>query len=147
MGETILQDVAAMTSASTTALVCLECLSPLPEPSSVCETCGLPLCCTGPRHQPECRLLSAEANQNLPPISPSSSLYLTVSTIRLLHLRHQDPARWSLVSRLMDHPEHRRNNPSWGATIRAIVTNIQSRGGDVSEAEVERAVGVLLTNS
>ena len=101
--------------------------------------CNLPLCCSGPLHQAECDVISDQPAGN----ELSSSLYLTVSVIRLLSLKKKDPERWKLVETLMDHLEERRKQPKWNKLVKDVKENIARHSKD----DVEKVVGILLTNS
>ena len=137
-GEVIIEDKAAMIGPACREKVCLECLAPVAEDTK-CSSCGLPLCCEGPRHHMECQVLRGWKGSN------NLSLYLAVCVIRGLAI---DSCTHERVDKLMDHLEERQNDDSdddWDC--KNTMDQLGKCGMKHSRQAMERMAGIFLTNN
>merc|ERR1711892_240771 len=138
-GEIVIEDNAAMIAPAAGHLVCLECFSPV-SGDTKCGKCSLPLCCKGPRHKVECGLMAKWSGER------TSSLYLSVAVLRLMAVGSKT---WELVDSLMDHLEERKceaGDVDWKKVDKNVIRYLKKGGVEQTEAALERAAGIILTN-
>lgn len=117
----------------------------------VCSQCNLPVCeemCEkGEEHSKECKVLSRAAVK-VEDMSQPHKVYWCITTLRLLRYRHQDPDRYAIVERMMDHNEEHSKEDAWSTYREAVVDFLRQQCDfQMSEEEIFHALGVLDVNS
>jgi len=141
-GEVIIEDKAAMIGPACRENVCLECLAPIPKDTK-CQSCGLPLCCEGPRHKLECEVMKGWK------IESNLSLYMAVGVVRGLTV---DSFTQELIYGLMDHIEDRRDDDGkeewdWKNVEVQVIDRLLACGVKHDKLAMERLAGIYLTNN
>ena len=148
--ELVIEDT-ALVAGPKIAAVCLGCLTKVTG-DIVCSRCQWPMCSVecqeSPRHRLECEIL---ASRGLVPSIQNGrcGLYPCITVLRVLLLKVSDPQGWTLIQRMMDHWQERREDPKIQGGIKVMETLFKQRLGLdwIEKEDVEHAYGVLKTNA
>ncbi|XP_023328599.1 protein msta isoform X2 [Eurytemora carolleeae] len=134
------------------APVCLQCLKPA-KSDVRCGDCGWPVCgeeCQkGHAHQIECPVLAKSKEKVVfENLSEVQDIYRSIVPLRLLMVKNKFPEVWERMSYLMDHNENRMKDAEmWGKYQTSVNQFLKNCGMEFSDEEIDRAVGLLWTNS
>ncbi len=134
---------------------CLDCMKKV-DGSYVCPNCNFPMCsemCAfGPEHAAkECAVFSkVEPNIEVKDFSRPDSVYWNITVLRGLLLKEEEPDKWAMLERMMDHNKDRRagedEDGTWGEYMQHVVEFLRKRcrlADRFTEAEV-RVIGTYV---
>lgn len=120
-----------------------------------CSTCGWPMCgpqCeTSPLHVPECNLMKERgfrANIN-PQEGKKEAAYCSITPLRCLLLKTEDPSKYETIMKLQSHLEERKDTTLYSIFKNNIVGFLRNALGmtEFSEETILRVTAILDTNS
>ncbi len=133
---------------------CMDCMKPLNvKDSYLCPKCNLPVCeemCSlGEEHSKECSIL-AGCGLDGRDLASLTSIYWSLGSLRLLRWRDEEPAKYDIIERMMDHnEEHRAKTDVWNTYKENVVDFLRIKCGlkdKYSEEELFHGLGVLDVN-
>ena len=136
--------------------VCVECLAEVDLDSDLvtCSKCGLPFCsvtCRDSRtlHSAECSLLAGcEPRLTKEDFHSNSGVLASVTAVRLLALRQDDPDLHHRVELLMDNLDRIQESPDWATQEKCVQLLTQRCGANtLTAADIHRALGIFASNS
>ena len=91
---------------------CLNCLKESKPNGFLCPKCNLPvcdeMCAFGEEHTKECCIFSnLEKKIHIDDFTKPNPIYWSITTLRVLKMRKDDPKKYGIIERMMSHMDER----------------------------------------